>query len=100
MRVISWNWFWYVLVGFIMGGGAVYLGVILKEKVIKLKWYEWVLVVMGFVLFLFATQTFIASIGEREPQAAWLSLLFFGIPIILIAVGVPRLVQKRLPKIN
>jgi hypothetical protein len=55
---------------------------------------------MGFVLFLFATQTFIASIGERETQAAWLSLLFFGIPIVLIAVGVPRLVQKRLPKLN
>jgi hypothetical protein len=21
MRLVSWNWFWYVLVGFLMGGG-------------------------------------------------------------------------------
>jgi hypothetical protein len=99
MRYISWNWFWYVLVGFIMGGGAVYLGVILKEKVIKLKWYEWILVVLGFVLFLFAAQTFIASLGEGAAQAAWLGLLFFGLPIVLIVVGVWRLVQVRRSKV-
>lgn len=98
MRLISWNWFWYVLVGFFLGGGAVYLGVFLKEKIIKLKWYEWILVVLGFVLFVFMTQTFIASLGEGETQAAWLSLLFLGLPIVLIAVGVFRLVQLRLLK--
>jgi len=97
---VSWNWFWYVLVGFFLGGGAVYLGVILNEKAIKLKWYEWVLIVLGFLLFLFMGQTFIASLAEGEPQAAWLSLLFLGLPIVLIAVGVLRLVQMRLPKLN
>lgn len=97
---VSWNWFWYVLVGFFLGGAAVYLGVFLKEKVIKLKWYEWVLIVFGFLLFLFMGQTFIASIGEGEIRAAWLSMLFLGLPIVLIAVGVLRLVQKRFQKLN
>lgn len=95
---VSWNWFWYVLLGFITGGGVVYLWVLLKEKTIKLKWYEWVLSVLGFLLFLFLGQTFIASFGEGEPRAAWMSLLFLGLPIVLIAVGTFRSVQSRMLK--
>jgi hypothetical protein len=94
----SWNWFWYVLVGFILGGGTVYLGSLLRKKTIKLKWYEWILVVLGLLLFLFLGQTFIASFGEGEARAAWMSLLFLGLPIILIAVGTFRLVQVRSQK--
>jgi hypothetical protein len=89
--VVSWNWFWYVLLGFILGGGVVYLGSLLKEKSIKLKWYEWVLVILGLLFFLFLGQTFIASFGEGEPRAAWMSLIFLGLPIVLIAVGTLRL---------
>jgi hypothetical protein len=96
--VVSWNWFWYVLLGFILGGGVVYLGSLLKEKSIKLKWYEWVLVILGLLFFLFLGQTFIASFGEGEPRAAWMSLIFLGLPIVLIAVGTLRLVRSRLPK--
>jgi hypothetical protein len=95
---VSWNWFWYMLVGFILGGGVVYLGTLLKEKTIKLKWYEWILVVIGFLLFVFLGQTFIASFIEGELRAAWMSLLFFGLPIILIGVGTFRLVQVRSKK--
>ena len=38
MRLASWTWFWYVLIGFLMGGGAVYLWHFLKEKSNKLVW--------------------------------------------------------------
>jgi hypothetical protein len=96
--VVSWNWFWYVLLGFILGGGVVYLGSLLKEKSIKLKWYEWVLVILGLLFFLSLGHTFIASFGEGEPRAAWMSLIFLGLPIVLIAVGTLRLVRSRLPK--
>ena len=98
MRLVSWTWFLYVLVGFFLGGGAVYLGVFLKEKAIKLKWYEWTLIVLGFVIFVFMTQTFIASFGENQPRAAWMSLIFMGLPVILIAVGVSRLALVRIKK--
>jgi len=98
MRIISWNWFWYVIVGFILGGGVVYLWALLKEKAIKLAWYEWGLTVLGFVIFLFMGQTFIASIGEGETRAAWMSLVFLGLPIILIAVGIFRSAQSRISK--
>jgi len=95
---VSWIWFWYMLVGFLLGGGAVYLGMLLKEKTIKLTWYEWILVVLGFVLFLFLGQTFVASFIEGEPRAAWMSLLFLGLPILLIAIGTFRSVKMRISK--
>jgi sulfite exporter TauE/SafE len=95
---VSWNWFWYMLVGFILGGGAVYLWAVMKFKSIRFKWYEWILMVLGFLFFLFLGQTFIASFIEGEPRAAWMSMLFLGLPIILIAVGTYRLVHKRVQK--
>ena len=36
MRLISWNWFWYVVVGFIMGGGAVMIWHTLKNASLKI----------------------------------------------------------------
>jgi hypothetical protein len=98
MQTISWNWFWYMLIGFIVGGGSVYLWTLLREKTIKLIWYEWGLTVLGSVIFLFMGQTFIASFGEGVPRAAWMSLVFLGLPIIIIAVGTYRSVQSRISK--
>ena len=95
---VSWIWFWYMLVGFLLGGGAVYLGMLLKEKTIKLTWYEWILVVLGFVLFLFLGQTFVASFIEGEPRAAWMTLLILGFIIVLLAVGTFRSVKTRIAR--
>ena len=96
MRLISWTWFLYVLMGLLMGGGGVYLWYALKERTIKLVWYEWVLTVLAFVTFTFMGQTFIASIGEGEPRAAWMTVVFMGLPIIIMAVVAVRSVQARL----
>ena len=96
MRLISWTWFLYVLMGFLMGGGTFYLWYVLKERAIKLVWYEWVLTILAFVLFLFMGQTFIASFVEGESQAAWITLVFMGLPIIIMAVVAVRSIQTRL----
>jgi hypothetical protein len=95
---VSWIWFWYMLVGFLLGGGAVYLAMLLKAKTIKLTWYEWILVVLGFVLFLFLGQTFVASFIEGEPRAAWMTLLILGFIIVLVAVGTFRSVKTRIAR--
>lgn len=96
MRIVSWNWFWYVLLGFIMGGGAVYLYGLLKEKAVKLAWHERALTFLSFATFMFMGQTFIASFNEGEPRAAWLTLVFMGLPIIVMAVIVLRSIRARM----
>ncbi|VFQ44408.1 dehalogenase [Desulfoluna butyratoxydans] len=95
MRIVSWNWFWYVLLGFIMGGGAVYLFTLLKEKCVRLVWYEWVLTLLAFITFMLLGQTFIGSFNEGEPRAAWLSVVFMGLPIVIMAVVTLRSVRAR-----
>lgn len=96
MRLISWNWFWYVLLGFIMGGGAFYTYTLLKEKGVRLVWHELTLTVIAFATFMFLGQTFIASFKEGEPRAAWLTIVFMGLPIIVMAVVVLRSVRARM----
>lgn len=95
MRIVSWNWFWYVLLGFIMGGGAVYLFTLLKEKCVRLVWYEWGLTLLAFITFMLLGQTFIGSFNEGEPRAAWLSVVFMGLPIVIMAVVTLRSVRAR-----
>ena len=95
MKLISWIWFWYILVGFIMGGGAVMVWNSVKKMSLKLVWYEWILLIVCNITFMFMGQTFIASFQEFEPQAAWLSLVFMGIPILIMAVLLYRSISKR-----
>lgn len=96
MRYISWTWFLYVLIGFLLGGGTVYLWSYLKDKSEKLVWYEVVLFVLTGLAFVLLGQTFIASFQEGEPQAAWLSVVFMGIPMVIMLVGALRSLQSRI----
>lgn len=98
MRTVSWIWFWYFLIGFVSGGGFVSLRHHLKKKAIRLAWYEWILCFLAFVFFIVMVQTFIASMIEGEPRAAWMSVVFLGVPMVLIAVGTYRSVHARLKR--
>lgn len=95
MRIISWIWFWYILVGFIMGGRSSDAMATLKSIKLKLLWFEWLLTILCFIVFMFMSQTFIASFQEFEPQAAWLTLVFMGLPIIVMGVVLYRSLNKR-----
>jgi len=92
MRPISWIWFWYLLIGYFLGAGSVYL------RKMRLVWYEWILFILSGLTFIFLGQTFIGSYGEGEIQAAWMSVVFLGIPITLMMVGALRSLSSRLPK--
>lgn len=98
MKLISWIWFWYILVGFLMGGGAVLIWHYLKKASLRLLWYEWILTIVSFITFMFMGQTFIASFLEYEPKAAWMTVAFMGIPILIMAVLIYRSISNRFRK--
>lgn len=55
----------------------------------KLVWFEWVLVVLGWLLGAVALQNWSASIIEAEPRAGPILGLIFGVPaLILLGLGV------------
>lgn len=54
----------------------------------KLAWWEWVLLVLGTILFLFSVQNYGAFRAEYETRAAMMQFWLFGLPgLILIALG-------------
>lgn len=98
MRLVSWIWFLYVIIGFIMGGGLFYFLSYVKELGLKVKWYEWILIVLILLFFMFLMQTFIGSIQEGEPRAAFLTVVFMGLPIVIFVVLTFRSMKSRLNK--
>ncbi|MDF2627529.1 MAG: dehalogenase [Symbiobacteriaceae bacterium] len=79
----------WMLIGLVAGLGVTLLVQFLNKHNIKLRWYEWLLVGAGLLLILFNVDTYINSLAELEPKAANLSLLFLGLPgLVLLVLGV------------
>ena len=73
----------WLILGIVVG-----IGFYLAATKMSLKWYEWILAVLGVVLVLFAIQNYGASQLELEARAASMLLLVFGLPgVILAALG-------------
>lgn len=92
------EWLYWFLFGLICGIAIIKGVEALAKKGITLRWYEWLLAVITFSLFILAVQTFFGSLAEWETQAAWLGSLFLLIPVVVLAVVIARLVQSRLKK--
>ena len=74
-------WFFY---GLFVGGGAMRLLTWDLDGKIVIPWYAWLLGIITFLLGTLTLQTFFASFQEREPKAAWMSLLLMGVPTLIL----------------
>lgn len=97
MRLVSWEWFYYVIVGFVLGGGCAYLHAYLKVKAKKLNWIEVSLSVVFGMTFIMMWQTIIASFSEGEPRVAWFTLIFIGLLLVAMGIGIFRSFRTRYP---
>ena len=75
-------WFFY---GLLVGAGAMRLLIWVKDGIIVIPWYGWAIGIITLLLASLTLQTFFASFQEREPRAAWMSLLFMGVPTLILA---------------
>lgn len=90
----------WVILGVIFSIGAVKLFSWAGDKGYKIKWYEVLLMVLGAVAIIFAIEAFIGNLREFEPTAANMSLVFMGLPgVLLIAIGA-GLIYKNLTKMS
>ena len=79
----------WLVIGLLAGLGVSFLVQLLNKNGVKLRWYEWLLVGAGVLLILFNIDTYVYSLAELEPKAANLSLLFLGLPgLILMVLGI------------
>lgn len=85
----------WLIAGLIVGTGVLALVVWLRNNNIALKWYEWVIGVIGLLLLLFTVQNYFASVFEGEPVAANWFLLVTGLPSLVLVAIAAALIWRR-----
>jgi hypothetical protein len=86
---------WWFILGIVLG--AVILAVVLtvRARKITVRWYEWLMAAVALILALLILQNFLASYAEHEPRAAWMGVLFMGIPCAILGILAMRLPRQR-----
>ena len=70
-------------------------GLYFWNKMFQFRWYEWILVVLGFLLAIFTLGWVGSSMLEGEPRAGSMGLVFFGVPGLLILAVARRIIMGR-----
>ncbi len=76
---------WWFLYGLILGAGAMRLAMWVQEGNASVGWYVWFMAAISLLLGTLAVQHFFASYKELEPKAAWMGVLFMGLPALVLA---------------
>jgi hypothetical protein len=78
-----------LIIGMVIGAGLMALVFWLARTSIAVRWYEWLLGALGFVLATWAVNDFFGSMAEYNEAAGRTLLWILGIPaLILIALAV------------
>ena len=76
---------WWFLYGLIVGAGVMRLWFSAQQGTITMAWYGWLICAVTVALGALTLQHFFASFKELEPRAAWMGLLFMGVPTLVLA---------------
>jgi hypothetical protein len=72
------------IIGLIVGAALMWLAFWLQRKQIALKWYEWLLAGLGFVMLVWTVNDFFGSMAEHNEAAARVFLWILGAPAIIL----------------
>lgn len=84
--------FW---IGLLVGAAILALVFWLRSRNIHVKWYEWLIGAVGFLLLIIAVQHYVGSMAEYVSQSAWMGLLAFGIPALILFAVAGQLIARR-----
>jgi hypothetical protein len=85
----------WLIAGLIVGAAILALVMWSNNRGVSIKWYDWVIGVIGLLLLLFTIQNYFGSNAELEPTAANLFLLVTGLPAIILMVIAWQLIARR-----
>lgn len=74
------------VVGFLSGLAVWAACSYLKGKQVQVKWYHWLMAAIGLLLILLNIEVIAGSLAEGETRAAWMSLIYLGLPALVIIV--------------
>ena len=85
---------WFAI-AFILGAGLVALVVWLRSSSVQVKWFEWLIGIIGLLLLIFTIQNFAGSFAEFNRTAAWLFLPITGLPALILLAVSWQLIARR-----
>jgi hypothetical protein len=85
----------WLILGLIVGAGILAVALWSNNRGVSIKWYDWVIGVIGLLLLLFTIQNYFGSNAELEPTAANLFLLVTGLPSLILLVIAWQLIARR-----
>ena len=85
----------WLIVGLAAGAGVLALVMWLRNRDIKVTWYEWLIGVIGLLLLMFTIQNFFGSQAELESTAASMFLLVTGLPAVILLAVAWQLIARR-----
>lgn len=86
---------WWFLFGIVLGAGILAVVLTVRARKISVRWYEWLMGLAALILALLILQNFVGSYAEHEPRAAWMGVLFMGIPCVILGILAMRLPRQR-----
>ena len=92
MSVLSPLWFFVALA---LGIGLTLLVMWIRNKKVVVKWYDYLMGIIGLLLLLLAIQHLAGTLViEKYTTAAWLGAIIFGLPAIILLL-VPYFMATR-----
>ncbi len=85
---------WFAI-AFVLGAGLAALIVWLRSSSVEVKWYEWLIGIIGLLLLIFTIQNFAGSFAEFNRTAAWLFLPITGLPALILLAVSWQLIARR-----
>jgi len=78
---------WFII-ALLVGAALLGLGWFLHSRGVTIKWYEWIIGIIGILLLLFAIQNAVGAFAEFEKTAGAIFLWGFGAAsLVLIAIA-------------
>jgi len=72
------------ILGLVVGAALLGLAQWLQRKGIAVRWYEWLLAALGFVMLVWTVNDYFGSIAEHNEAAARVFLWLLGIPAVVL----------------
>jgi len=82
----------FLIVGIV--AGISFTGLVKLSRKYSFKWYSWAMTAAGLSLGLFTVAWSATSVLEKEPQAAGMGLVFFGLPAIALLFLSRRMILR------
>jgi hypothetical protein len=90
----------WLILGVVIGVGALWLASWARAKNVKINWLAWVLIAIAVISALSGIQNFVELMGEYEERAAWMMIPMYGLQAVVPAALAALLVWRGQKKVK